>query len=146
MLTFSILLNMTENLQESQGKPLTFRSDFRKVDYADTAYVAYLDVKEEAIDEAAIANKRTREISTTYNHSSNFLTTLSSYDYTASDMLTVGTTTTQKVGVPESIVDASSNSSKGSVVFESNKRIKLNLLQYAISHQANVVVCKYMLT
>jgi hypothetical protein len=39
MLTFNILLNMTENLQESQGKPLTSRSDFPKVDYAGTAYV-----------------------------------------------------------------------------------------------------------
>jgi hypothetical protein len=102
MLTFNILLNMTENLQESQGKPLTSRSDFPKIDYADTAYVAYLDAKE-AINEAAIANKRRREVSTTYHHSSNFLTTLSSYGYTASDLPTVGTTTTQKVGVPGSI-------------------------------------------
>jgi hypothetical protein len=142
MLTFNILLNMTENLQESQGKPLTSRSDFPKVDYADTAYVAYLDAKEEAINEAAIANKRRREVSNTYYHSSNFLTTLSSYDYKANEMPTVGSTT-QKVGMPGSIVNASSNSSESSVVFESNKRIKLNSLQYAISHQANVIVCKY---
>ncbi len=34
MLTFNILLNMTENLQESQGQPLTStRNDFSKVDY-----------------------------------------------------------------------------------------------------------------
>ncbi len=40
-------------------------------------------------------------------------------------------------------MNASSNSSESSVVFESNKRIKLNSLEYAISHQANVIVCKY---
>jgi hypothetical protein len=134
---------MTENLQESQGQPLTSRNDFPKVDYADTAYVAYLDAKEEAINEAAIANKRRREVSNTYFHSPNFLTTLSSYDYIVHDMPLVGPITTQKVEVPVSSVDTSSHSSEGSVEFESHKRIKLNSLQYAISHQANVVVCKY---
>jgi len=119
MLTFNILLNMTENLQESQGQPLTSRNDFPKVDYADTAYVAYLDAKEEAINEAAIANKRRREVSNTYFHSPNFLTTLSSYDYIVHDMPIVEPTT-QKVEVPVSSVDTSSHSSEGSVEFESH--------------------------
>jgi hypothetical protein len=85
----------------------------------------YLDAKE-AINAIALANKRRREVSTTYNHSFNFLTTLSSYDYIVNDMPIVGTTTTQTVGVPVSSVDTSSHSSESSVEFESNKRIKLN--------------------
>ena len=76
--------------------------------------VAYVDAKEEAINEAAIASKRRREVSTTYNHSSNFLTTPSSYAYIVNDTL-VGTTTPQEVRVPVSSVDASSNSSESSV-------------------------------
>jgi hypothetical protein len=91
-------------------------------------------------NEAAIANKRRREVSITYYLSSNFLTILSSYDYIVSDMPTVGTTTIPKVVVPRSRVDTSSHNSETSVEFESNKRIKLNSLQYAISPQANVIV------
>ena len=49
-------------------------------------------------------------------------------------MPTVGSTT-QKVGMPGSIVNASSNSSESSVVFESNKRIKLNSLQYVVVYK-----------